>query len=130
LDWNADVRKLVLRYLLLKTEAVLRPKFNPKETSSLTWNDEPIKYIAADSVFVAFSSKTDDDDLLAELLAALNAWRPSPHVCSSPNCVPRWTNSASWLSDTCSKVVTRSLPGLGGFSSRKEQRVGGLLPRA
>jgi len=76
--WDTDGRKLVLRYLLLKREAALRTQFNPKETSSLTWNEGAIKYIAADSVFVAFSLKADDDDLLAELLEALNAWAPEP----------------------------------------------------
>ena len=76
--WSSDERKLVLRYLLLRAEAALQPKFNPEGTASLTWNDGATKYIAADSVFVAFSSKTDDDDLLAELLEALNAWAPEP----------------------------------------------------
>lgn len=76
--WETEDRKLVLRYLLLRTEAALGPKFNPEGTSSLTWDDGAVKYIAADSVFVAFSSKTDDDDLLAELLEALNAWAPEP----------------------------------------------------
>lgn len=77
-NWETEDRKLVLRYLLLKAEAALRPKFNPEGTSSLIWNDGAVKYIAADSVFVAFSSKGDDDDLLAELLEALNAWAPEP----------------------------------------------------
>ena len=76
--WATDDRKLVLRHLLLRTETVLRPKLNPERTSSLTWNDGLTKYIAADSVFVAFSSKADDDDLLAELLESLNAWAPEP----------------------------------------------------
>ncbi len=76
--WQTEDRKLVLRYLLLRTETALQAKFNPEGTSLLTWNDGLVKYIAADSVFVAFSSKTDDDDLLAELLEALNAWAPEP----------------------------------------------------
>ncbi len=76
--WEPDDRKLVLRYLLLRAETALQAKFNPRGNFSLAWDDGPVKYIAADSVFVAFSSKTDDDDLLGELLEALNAWAPEP----------------------------------------------------
>lgn len=76
--WTSEDRKLVLQHLLLRTEGVLTPKFNPEKTSSLSWDDGAIKYIAADSVFVAFSDKRDDDDLLGELLNALNAWSPEP----------------------------------------------------
>ena len=76
--WDGDDRRLVLKHLLERVETSLEPQFNPEAAGELVWDDGPVKYIKADSVFVAFSSKGDDDDLLKDLLEALNAWRPQP----------------------------------------------------
>lgn len=75
---TAEDQKLVLKYLLQKVEIALAGRLNPSAVSQLAWDDGGIKYIKTDSVFVAFSQKRGDDDLLAELLEALNAWKPRP----------------------------------------------------
>lgn len=78
LNFKADDQKLLLKYLLEQVEVALAKRFNPASISRLAWDDEGVKYIKTNSVFVAFSPKNGDDDLLAELLEALNAWKPRP----------------------------------------------------
>ena len=75
---NREQEEFVLRYFLERVE-----RGNIVETSyfsaadSLHWSESKIKWIKSDSVFVAFSPKTDDD-LLSELQSALSDWNPRP----------------------------------------------------
>lgn len=72
-------RRLVLKYLLKKFEDRNTARFNNRTISHLTWNNGgPNRFIAAGSAFIAFSQKTHDDDLLADLREALKAWQPPP----------------------------------------------------
>lgn len=70
-------RKVILRHLLSTEENKIRQRLN-NVNLNVSWNSDGARYIACDSMFVAFTSKGDDDDLLADLLEALNAWRPQP----------------------------------------------------
>ena len=76
--WTSEDRKTVLRYILARTERDHRKKMNVGSCAKLIWSLKPIKWIKSESVFIAFSNKTDDDDLLAELQTALNSWNPQP----------------------------------------------------
>ena len=78
MEWEGTDRKLVLRYLLEQVEESLSSHFMSKPVSRLSWDDGAIKYINADSVFIAFSAKRSEDDLLSEVLEALKAWSPQP----------------------------------------------------
>lgn len=78
LKWESDDRKLILKYLLEQAELDLQSRFNPGPDSQIVWDDGSSKYIKTNSVFIAFSQKGNDDDLLSELLSALNAWKPRP----------------------------------------------------
>lgn len=75
-----DDRRLILRYLLKKFEGRLIGKGSETRTADLLWSSDSVRWIKSDSIFVAFSEKSDDDDLLSELQAALNAWSPEPSV--------------------------------------------------
>ena len=73
-------RRLILPYFL-----ELRQKDNFGQMNkgvpddSLTWCAEaPVMWIKGKSLFVCFSSKSDDDDLLNELRLALYNWNPHP----------------------------------------------------
>lgn len=78
LGWAVPQAKVVARYLLDRLQASLLPVLSSGGDEPLTWGEGATKFIYADKLFVAFSAKTDDDDVLAELLAALNAWGPPP----------------------------------------------------
>lgn len=78
LQWQTDDRKLVLRYLLQQTESGLCARLNLDSPSQIEWDYVSNKYIKTNSVFIAFSQKNNEDDLLSELLEALNAWKPQP----------------------------------------------------
>ncbi|MDG2521209.1 response regulator receiver domain [Caulobacter segnis] len=69
--------KVLARHFLSEIEAKVSEELSEK-TIARSWSGDAIKYIACDSVFVAFSEKGDDDDLLADLLASLNVWKPQP----------------------------------------------------
>lgn len=73
-----DDLKLILRHQLNGVEATLRSAMEPGMPLVLNWSEAEPKYIAGESVFVAFSSKGDVDDLLVALANALNSWRPEP----------------------------------------------------
>ncbi len=77
-EWANEDRKLVLRYALAQEEKTSRSKMNLRSSTDLFWSQGPTKWIRSDSVFIAFSNKTDDDDLLTELQKALNDWNPQP----------------------------------------------------
>ncbi|MDE0159080.1 MAG: response regulator receiver domain [Candidatus Dadabacteria bacterium] len=78
LDWNSDQKKLVLRYLLKEIER--KNRSSEDKSFSLSWSRPtgPVKWIRSDSAFVAFSQKSDDDDLIKKLQSALNNWCPNP----------------------------------------------------
>jgi CheY-like chemotaxis protein len=78
LHWTVDARKLICRYLLNKVNSAQSPFLVGEKMSEITWDAGAIKYIKTDSMFIAFSEKGSDGDLLSELLAALNSWNPQP----------------------------------------------------
>lgn len=77
-SWEPNERRLVLRYALAQVEKINRAELNLQSRADLFWSRGTTKWIRSDSVFIAFSNKTDDDDLLAELQKALNDWNPQP----------------------------------------------------
>ena len=75
--WDSTQQRLILRYFLKKVEQkhiVITGYLSDNDS----WSDGKIKWIKSDSVFVAFSQKTVDDDLLSELQIALSDWNPRP----------------------------------------------------
>ncbi|MBF0325872.1 MAG: hypothetical protein HQL42_12485 [Alphaproteobacteria bacterium] len=78
LQWSVGDRKKVAAYLLAEVEKEMAFRLNPGQASGLLWGEEPVKYIMTDSVFVAFSEKGEDCDLIECLLHALKASRPLP----------------------------------------------------
>ena len=77
--WDDTQKRLVLRYFLEKVERdhIVKTDYL-SDADGLLWSVGEIKWVKSDSVFVAFSQKTDDDDLLSELQIALNDWNPRP----------------------------------------------------
>ncbi len=69
--------KVLARHFLSEVEGRISENLGG-EAIARAWSGDAVKFIACDSVFVAFSEKGDDDDLLADLLASLNAWKPQP----------------------------------------------------
>ncbi|MBR9973575.1 response regulator receiver domain [Magnetospirillum sulfuroxidans] len=78
LEWPNPDRKIVVAYLLAEVESRLMPRMNPNPAPGLVWSDGPVKYIKSDSVFVSFSAKGDEGNLLEDLLLALSTWCPRP----------------------------------------------------
>jgi CheY-like chemotaxis protein len=76
--WRGDKTMLVLNFLLERFEAKIAAKMDAASVQSLVWNSGDTKFIRADTVFIAFSGKNDDDDLIGELQAALECWDPQP----------------------------------------------------
>ena len=74
---SPESQKLVLRYLLQEFETENDSKMN-KNNNDLCWSSNSTKWIRGESVFICFSNKTSDDDLLEELQIALNDWNPDP----------------------------------------------------
>lgn len=76
--WKASQCKIVFYYLLSfvqkELSQVMQSEFNPQ----LHWSTEAPYWIQGGTIFIAFSNKTDDDDLIEELAKALNAWGPEP----------------------------------------------------
>ena len=77
-EWSNADKKLVLRRLLLDEERSLRGRLGEIETAGLQWAKAGVKWVKAETVFIAFSEKADHDDLVADLRAALEAWNPAP----------------------------------------------------
>ncbi|NMG39767.1 hypothetical protein GRZ55_10985 [Chelativorans sp. ZYF759] len=77
-NWDNASRKLVLRRLLSDAEKPLRPQLNGTSAAGLKWSKSAVKWVKAESVFIAFSNKSDHDDLFADLQTALEAWNPAP----------------------------------------------------
>ncbi len=78
LKWRGDVQRMVLRRLVERADERLRPKMTGPADLALSWNSGPTRYIRTDSVFVAFSHKPEEEDLIAELKLALAASGPEP----------------------------------------------------
>ncbi|WP_242127252.1 response regulator receiver domain [Sphingobium sp. Sx8-8] len=76
--WAVDVRRLLLRYVLARIEKPFLANFSDGPQTALAWSSGAVKWIKTDTVFVAFSNKGDDDDLLSDLQNALEAWKPQP----------------------------------------------------
>jgi len=68
----------ILKYLLLEVEKGLTFWESDKAPAHLDWSDRTIKWIRSDSVFVAFSDKHKEENLLESALIALNDWSPQP----------------------------------------------------
>lgn len=77
-EWDIDSRKLVLRRLLADAEAQVRAVLNDTSAAGLKWSKSSVKWVKAESVFIAFSNKSDHDDLFIDLQTALEAWNPAP----------------------------------------------------
>lgn len=75
---DAKEKDLIFRWAILQREDLLRPALNQDGILNLSWSEDHPKWLRTDSVFVAFSNKGRNDDLLEELLTALTAWRPRP----------------------------------------------------
>ena len=73
---KGDMRVLA-RHFLSEVETKISAQLGGHNLAR-SWNGDAVKYIVCDSVFIAFSEKGDDDDLIADLSASLNAWRPQP----------------------------------------------------
>lgn len=76
--WDNRNRRLVLRRLLADSEAPLKAQMNGAVVAGLRWSMSAVKWIKAESVFIAFSNKAEHDNLFGELQAALEAWNPAP----------------------------------------------------
>lgn len=77
--WNNEQKSHVLRYFLERVERDHIVNTGClSDADGLLWSERKIRWIKSDSVFIAFSRKTDDDDLLSELQNALNDWNPRP----------------------------------------------------
>lgn len=76
--WDNGNRRLVLRRLLTDAERPLRERMRDASAAGLKWATSGVKWVKAESVFIAFSSKADHDDLFADLQTALEAWNPAP----------------------------------------------------
>lgn len=77
-NWDHGDRRLILRQLLADAEAPRRRLLNGFSAAGLKWSKSAVKWVKAESVFIAFSNKSDHDDLFAELQKALEAWNPAP----------------------------------------------------
>ena len=77
-NWNNPSQKLVLQRLLADAEIPLRPLLNTASAAGLQWSKSAVKWVKAESVFIAFSAKSNHDDLFSELQTALEAWNPAP----------------------------------------------------
>lgn len=77
--WTHEERDLVFRYLLDKLEADHLSIMNADSSNEgLRWSIGPVKWIRGESIFICFSNKHDDDNLLSEVQSALNDWNPNP----------------------------------------------------
>lgn len=77
--WENEQKKLVLRYLLKDLEKKNGVSLSRKPCiNDLQWSSGGINWVKTNSAFVAFSNKSNEDDLLSEVHKALCDWRPRP----------------------------------------------------
>ena len=76
--WRGDARLVVLKRLLELADDRLAPKMTFPGELDVIWSAGAVRFIRTDSVFVAFSNKQDEDDLIDELKHALVASAPEP----------------------------------------------------
>ncbi len=77
-NWNNGKRRLLLRHLLQQIEEPLLPRLHGSEAGPIKVSSSATKWIKAESVFIAFSDKQDEDDPVNALQEALEAWNPAP----------------------------------------------------
>ena len=78
-DLSIEQRKLVLPYILREfEESQLRFMSIETPEDNLMWSIKSTRWIKGNSIFIGFSNKSDNDDLLSELQNALNDWKPNP----------------------------------------------------
>ena len=72
-------RQHLLNYYLSEYEQEKLSKMHTKcSNHSFKWSTDSIKWLKADSIFIAFVKKTKDDNLLDGLENALRDWNPNP----------------------------------------------------
>ena len=72
-------RRDLLRFYLSEFERSNHSKMNSRDSAdTLVWSTTSVKWLKGDSIFVAFSNKSEDDDLLCQLQVALHDWNPNP----------------------------------------------------
>ena len=77
--WSERGRLLVASFLLEQYEArEMADRQTIEGAARMTWSDERHPWLKAESLFVAFVQKGDDDDLLEALKRALYEWNPDP----------------------------------------------------
>ena len=75
----AKHRRKLLLYCLAEFERSELSIMNTNDSdNSFVWSTNSVKWLKADSIFVAFSEKSADDDLLDQLQIALSDWNPNP----------------------------------------------------
>lgn len=78
-NWDGNQRKIVLEYLLEQFQEGQQINLNDDTPSDLGWSSSPdIRWVRTDSVFVAFSDKSETDDLFSVLFESLKNWNPDP----------------------------------------------------
>lgn len=76
---DKDALSELALWALANKESSLSAKMNSDSKRKVTWSyGGDIKWIRADTVFMAFSNKAHEDDLVEELVGALLAWQPKP----------------------------------------------------
>ena len=78
-EWKPDEIKLVLMHLLKQREKGKNfDQDGQRRFDDLSWSEHDIKWITSKSAFIAFSEKTDDDNLIEKVHAALVDSEPDP----------------------------------------------------
>jgi hypothetical protein len=78
LAWRGDVRRLVLKRLMEMSDDRLAPRMTGPADLEVVWSGGDVRFIRTETVFIAFSDKRDEDDLIEELKRALAASAPEP----------------------------------------------------
>ena len=74
-----QLRRGLLLYCLSKFERSKLHLMNLDSSDDyLVWSTNSVKWVKGKSIFVAFSNKSRDDDILSQLQSALRDWNPNP----------------------------------------------------
>ena len=77
--WRPHEKKLVARLLLEGYErTILSGRLPIPEARRMIWGERDRRWIKAESLFIAFVQKSEDDDVIQELREALYDWSPEP----------------------------------------------------